>query len=125
MTTPAAFKPLSRNDVADILGVTVRTIENHIASGVLPAPAAIGNRRYWHLDVFYAWLELALCEGGGSSSDVEPAQPAGLKETRPAAGPTPLSVAPGPKPARGRDKGAAVERARARDQALLRELEGV
>jgi hypothetical protein len=26
MTTPAAFKPLSRNDVADILGVTVRTI---------------------------------------------------------------------------------------------------
>lgn len=25
MTTPAAFKPLSKNDVADILGVTART----------------------------------------------------------------------------------------------------
>ncbi len=30
MTTAAAFRPLSKEDIADVLGVSIRTIENWI-----------------------------------------------------------------------------------------------
>ncbi len=36
MIHSAAFNPLSKNDAAEILGVTIRTIENHISAGLLP-----------------------------------------------------------------------------------------
>lgn len=56
------FKPLTREDAADILGVSLGTLDKLIASGTLPAPRTIGGcrRQYWHPDCFYAWLDQQL-----------------------------------------------------------------
>ncbi|MFH1818721.1 MAG: helix-turn-helix domain-containing protein [Pseudomonadota bacterium] len=122
MAPPVPFKPISKLDAADILGVTVRTIENHIAAGMLPRPAAIGNRRYWHPDDFYACLERALRKGEASPVDAERRQVDGSEE---AAYQQVLgSVEPRRRPSRGGAKASAVERTRARDEVRQRELEG-
>lgn len=52
-----AFKPMTKDDVADLLGLSLRTIENWVNEGILPLPKKLGNRVYWHPDVFYSWLE--------------------------------------------------------------------
>lgn len=57
MTTTNAFKPLTKDDIADVLGVSIRTIENWVSDETLPAPKKLGNRVYWHPNVFYTWLE--------------------------------------------------------------------
>jgi len=57
VTFPAAFKPLTKDDIAAVLSVSLRTIENWVQEGIVPPPAKIGNRVYWHPGVFYAWLE--------------------------------------------------------------------
>lgn len=113
MTYPAAFKPLSKNDVAGILGVTVRTIENHISAGLLPTPSSIGNRRYWHPDVFYGWLEKVLRDGVRNPSDVEITEHPDSEETK------------ARKPTQPGERVSSVERARARDKAALKKLEGL
>jgi excisionase family DNA binding protein len=38
MTTTTAFKPLTKDDLADVLGVSLRTIENWVNDRTLPAP---------------------------------------------------------------------------------------
>lgn len=64
-----AFVPLSKQDVAEVLGVSIRTIENHVVSGRMPAPAHIGARALWHPDVFFAWLDQILRTGGWQDGD--------------------------------------------------------
>lgn len=126
MANSTAFKPLSKNDVAEILGVTIRTIENHVAAGILPAPAAIGNRRYWHPVVFYRWLEkILLAEGLDTpvSEDEIPNAAATPQSGLPVSRPTGF-VAKAGRPAQSRAKGSMVDRARARDSAALRKLQG-
>lgn len=61
MTT--IFKPLTKDDIADVLGVSLRTIENWVNDGTVPAPKRLGNRVYWHPIVFYGWLEQRLTVG--------------------------------------------------------------
>jgi excisionase family DNA binding protein len=56
MNATNAFKPLTKDDIADVLGVSLRTIENWVNEQTLPAPKKLGNRVYWHPSVFYAWL---------------------------------------------------------------------
>ena len=124
MTSPVPFKPLSKADVADILGVTVRTIENHVAAGILPAPAEIGNRRYWHPDVFYAWLERALRKGETSPTDTERRYAEESGEAMSVHQEVLVGVEPRRRASRGTEKITAVERARVRDEACLRELVG-
>jgi hypothetical protein len=68
---PGAFKPLSREDVAGILGISIRTLENWVKQGRLPAPASIAGRRYWHPERFYAALNAMLQSG----SDDVPSSP--------------------------------------------------
>lgn len=119
MTHPAAFKPLSKHDVADILGVTVRTIENHILAGILPPPVAIGNRRYWHPGVFYAWLEKALHADAKNPSAPELVEACGAKV---AEAPAANDQATDRRPKGSKNNGSASDRARARDQALLGKL---
>ena len=60
MSASNAFKPLSKNDLADVLGVSIRTIENWVNDGTLPGPSKLGNRVYWHPNTFYAWLDRRL-----------------------------------------------------------------
>lgn len=73
MSTTTAFKPLTKDDLADVLGVSLRTIENWVNDRTLPAPKKLGNRVYWHPNIFYAWLEHRLtakdacAEVGGST----------------------------------------------------------
>ena len=56
----AAFKPLTKADVAEVLGISVRTVENWVDEKLLDAPAKVGARVYWHPDDFYGWLERQL-----------------------------------------------------------------
>lgn len=75
-----AFKPLSKEDLADILGVSVRTVENWVNDRILPAPTKLGNRVYWHPVAFYGWLDKRLsgelstieCDHGGASVQSRP-----------------------------------------------------
>jgi len=60
MTTANAFKPLSKEDLADVLGVSIRTVENWVNEGILPPPTKLGNRVYWHPNTFYEWLDRRL-----------------------------------------------------------------
>lgn len=62
MTTCTAFKPLTKDDIAACLDISIRTVENWVSDCTLPAPKKLGNRVYWHPDVFYAWLAKRLME---------------------------------------------------------------
>ncbi len=73
MTTSSAFTPLTKQAVADSLGISIRSVENWINDGTLPAPAKLGNRVYWHPDVYFTWLSQRLKV---ESSVEHPAQPA-------------------------------------------------
>lgn len=47
--TPASAvqKPLSRKDVCDLLGISLRTSQYWVEQGRLPEPLCIGRKRYW------------------------------------------------------------------------------
>lgn len=57
VTAIIAFKPLTKDDIAEVLGVSLRTVENWVNEGTLPAPRKLGNRVYWHPNTFYGWLD--------------------------------------------------------------------
>lgn len=77
MTTPSAFTPLTKQAVADSLGISIRSVENWINDGTLPAPAKLGNRVYWHPDVYYDWLSNRL---KAAPSDEPLSEPADARE---------------------------------------------
>ncbi len=55
-----SFRPLTKSDVAEILGVSIRTIENLVKSQKMPAPGHVGGRALWHPEIFYSWLDKEL-----------------------------------------------------------------
>jgi hypothetical protein len=59
-TSGPAFKPLSKDDVAAILGVSTRTVENWRRDGRIPQSFEIGGRVYWHPELFFAGLNAVL-----------------------------------------------------------------
>ena len=65
-----SFTPLTKQAVADVLGISVRSVENWISDGTLPAPVKLGNRVYWHPDVFFGWLSRRLLEPGAEEEVV-------------------------------------------------------
>lgn len=67
MTTTAPFKPLTKDAVADLLGVSIRTVENWVNDGTLPSPSKLGARVYWHPTSFYAWLDKTLSHATAAS----------------------------------------------------------
>jgi len=104
------FTPVTREEAAKRLSVSLSTIDNLISSGALPPPKTLGGRKqYWHPDVFYGWLDQQL-RGETPTS--------------------PTTVAPPPEPAmpiqRSKRPRAqpydAVHAARAREAARLAEL---
>lgn len=68
MASHAPFSPLTKKDVAQVLNVTPRTIENWTSEGIMPAPTTLGGRVFWHPDIFYAWLDTRLREGASTSA---------------------------------------------------------
>lgn len=78
MTASATFIPLTKQAVADSLGISVRSVENWINEGILPPPTKLGNRVYWHPDVYYGWLSRRLKENPSEpvSAPAAPSAPA-------------------------------------------------
>lgn len=112
MYSPQGFKPLTKDDIAELLGVSIRTVENWVVERVLPAPTKLGSRVYWHPRAFFDWLDKRLLDGG---QDLEPVQ---------ADNTTPAEVASQPLPgkqakSKGKRLATESEALRARDQAKL------
>ena len=123
MTAIAAFKPLSKNDVADVLGVCLRTVENWVNEGDLPAPAKLGNRCYWHPTTFYAWLESRLLAGSASPTlDHGTVTDPSPDDAQPEAAPQVPAVAAGKPKVRGAARLPSIDRMRAKDAANLAAL---
>lgn len=70
-TTP--FKPVSKGDAAELLGVSTKTIDNYIRAGLLPAPRPFGGRELWHPDAFYTCLRDALMPAASTPADEQTA----------------------------------------------------
>lgn len=87
------FKPITREEAAEILSVSLTTLDELVKAGALPAPRALGGQRrlYWHPAVFYSYLERALTTG-------EPEAPcdARSRPQPPAHAPSTRSVPPEP-----------------------------
>jgi excisionase family DNA binding protein len=109
MTT--AFKPLTKDDIAEVLGVSLRTIENWVSDGTLPSPRKLGNRVFWHPTIFYAWLECVLTTEDATE----------LTGTQPTSYATDTHLARKPK-ARAKPAGTELEKLRARENAKLEHM---
>jgi hypothetical protein len=116
-TSTVPFKPVSKADAAETLGVSTKTIDNYIKSGLLPAPRPFGGRELWHPDIFYSCLHDALMPAPGS--------PAGARSSEPSAAPFVPAVDAGPKPGgkRLRDSSPMV-RQKQRQAGVLDDLNG-
>lgn len=55
MNTPQ--KLVTKEMAAELLTVSMRTINNWISDGTLPMPTAIGRRVYWHPNEFREWQD--------------------------------------------------------------------
>lgn len=64
---PGRFRLLTKQDVCDVYGVSVRCLETWIKRGIVPPPVHIGGRRYWHPERFFA--DLAATTNSPSSGE--------------------------------------------------------
>jgi phage terminase Nu1 subunit (DNA packaging protein) len=58
--TVLPFTPVTKKRAADILQVSIRTLDYWLEHDEMPAPEHIGRQCYWHPDVFFAWLTAKL-----------------------------------------------------------------
>ncbi|WP_250473101.1 helix-turn-helix domain-containing protein [Caballeronia sp. GAFFF1] len=129
-TTP--FTPITKENAAQILSVSVRTIDHYVQDGRMPAPVHLGRRAYWHPEVFYAWLHRALGAPDAVSDapkDVLPVFTAQPDEpAMPATPPRPATDVPRKRTNAGRSASVArsplTTRVQERDAALLAALNG-
>jgi len=111
-------KLLTKADVAEYFDVCVKTVNNHIAQGLLPPPIPFGAKEYWHIDVFHAFLERTFnssAEALERSCHVEQVSQVAPVEV--------ASRAPTPRPRSG--ESAASFRQRVRQEAKLRKYNAV
>jgi len=64
----APFKPVTKADAAQVLGVCTKSIDNYIRDGLLPQPARFAGRDLWHPDDFYGFLSAKLRSGQATST---------------------------------------------------------
>lgn len=70
------FKPITREEAATILSVSLRAIDHYVAVGILPAPISLGGRRkYWLPDVFYSSVRERLTSSAPSMTHLPTEQP--------------------------------------------------
>ena len=85
------IKPLTREDVVSLLGVSDKTVDKLIREGSLPKPWQLGTcrRLYWHPDDWNAWIERQrLGEPGlkdATTTPTEPQRVGSIRPTRPSA----------------------------------------
>src|SRR5690606_22849051 len=53
-------KPITKAMAAELLSVSLRTIDYWIADGTLLMPTSIGRKVYWHPEHFSQWLDRKL-----------------------------------------------------------------
>lgn len=126
-TTP--FTPITKEQAAQILAVSVRTIDHHVRDGRMPPPVHLGRRAYWRPDVFYAWLHQALgapCAGvvaREENAHGPRAQPEQVATRSPSPGPAAMVL---PKPRKSQQSSAGrsplAARVTQRDTAVLAAL---
>lgn len=116
MSESVSFKPLSREDVAAVLGVSLRTIDNWVGDGSLPAPAKLGSRSYWHPVAFYGWLDRRLM------GDASVAEPVAAQPQAGASSPVEVSSQKPVKKAAAEPRKRSVDRMNAKDDAVLKAL---
>ncbi|WP_180978134.1 MULTISPECIES: helix-turn-helix transcriptional regulator [Burkholderia] len=108
---------LTKHDVAALLRCSIRTIENLVKEGQIPAPIHIGRRPYWHADLIQKWLGQRFGLVVASTESGEAANvPGAVASASPAiANPVVFSQSP-PSAAH------AIQRARARNARKLNEM---
>lgn len=80
----APFTPVTREEAARILSVSLGTLDAMIEAGELPAPRSLGGRRlYWHPDVFYGWLDKLLRGETNPAADSAGERPAPSRKLAP------------------------------------------
>jgi excisionase family DNA binding protein len=116
--TGAEFHLLTKQDIAKLLRCSVRTIENLVNQGQIPAPVAVGRRVFWHTDRFFEWLDGRFAiPGAPPEAASENIAHAGAAAPRLPNASVDLTVAPQKTSAHG-----AVRRARARQARSLMNL---
>lgn len=123
------FEPLTREEAADILQKSLRTLEGWYEVGVMPEPAVGGGARYWHPEIFFGWLDARLKgRAWPSAAALESTQPEpALSAHRAGSATLPKAVAASSAPAVAKraktaERTTALARGRARDAALLKEM---
>lgn len=130
----APFQPLTREDVARVLQVSVRCIHDWVGRGVLPAPKPIEGVVRWHPDIFYGWLDQLLKDGGGLDAGVArslelgvveavPTQPAEMQDAQGATITAPPRTS-GTPPESGATRRAGTKSIAVRDRAALQRILG-
>lgn len=79
------FKPVTREDGARVLSISLGTLDHMIETGVLPPLRALGGGRrlYWHPDIFYSCLDQLLRADTPPSGSLETPDPKGGSESAP------------------------------------------
>ena len=54
------FRPMTKADVAEVLGVCTKTVEAWERARIIPPGQRLGAFVFWHPLVFYAWLDRRL-----------------------------------------------------------------
>ena len=116
------FELITKDRAAEILGVSIRSLENYVKDGLMPAPKPLGRRLYWHSDDFYGWLDAHFRESpadaaGSKAPSTESGQDSSSPETKA------ISVGKiATKQASRAMRQTAVQRASARSKALIDRL---
>jgi len=106
------IKPVTREEAAEILSVSLSTLDNMIAAGLMPAPTTIGGtrRKYWHPEIFYSWLDKVLrSESESVEAHRAPPQPTTAQKVPGRKAASPMGIA---------------DRARARNAQRIAQLNG-
>lgn len=71
------FTPITREQAAAILSVSLSTLDAMIAAESIPEPRALpgGRRKYWHPDIFYTWLDQQLRGDAREHENAPPEEP--------------------------------------------------
>ena len=95
MTDATPIKPLTREDIASLLGVSDKTIDKMVREGTLPRPWQLGTcrRLYWHPEDWNIWIERQRPGGldlkDAPATPTEPQCVGSIRPTRPSATKTP------------------------------------
>ena len=87
---------LSKRDVAEIFGVSLRCIDYRTKAGLVPPSVTIGGRRYWHPEQFQVHLDAMMGLRLNAQSESVPTQDDSLNQVSCLTTSSPSQEAPAP-----------------------------